>query len=194
MTLGVWTLPDMTSPPGARGDGRCTTDSPGPAWFWRTNQLTWAGADRYSNSDTEWLAMYLADVVRRGTREVRDVLRAETPTHGYLRDRIVAIMVATVGADLICAVLAFSFEVHARGTQIHSFAGALFWTSTQLLTVSSSLQNPITPGGRILDVAMELYAITVVASMAGAIGAFMIKRGHENQTVGRSEAIGVPRT
>jgi hypothetical protein len=31
----------------------------------------------------------------------------------------------------------------------------------------------------VLDVAMEIYAITVVASLAGAMGAFMVKRGAE---------------
>src|SRR5947209_14873342 len=111
--------------------------------------------------------------------EVRDVLRAGTPTHGRLRDRLVAIAVATVGFDLVCAVLAFLFEHHLNQTQIESFGSALFWTTTQLLTVSSSIQNPISFPGRVLDILMEIYAITVIASLAGALGAFLIKRGEE---------------
>lgn len=79
----------------------------------------------------------------------------------------------------MCAVLAFVFEHHGKQTQILSFGSALFWTSTQLLTVSSSVQNPVSTLGRLLDVAMEVYAITVVASLAGAMGAFMVKRGAE---------------
>lgn len=85
----------------------------------------------------------------------------------------------TVGVDLLCAVLALVFEHHAKQTQVTSFGSALFWTSTQLLTVSSSIQNPISTLGRLLDVGMEIYAITVVASLAGAMGAFMVKRGAE---------------
>jgi len=123
--------------------------------------------------------MYLTGVIRSMAVEVRDVARARTPTHGRLRDRLVGIAVVTVGVDLVCAVLAFLFEHHGRQTQILSFGSALFWTSTQLLTVSSSLQNPVSTPGRVLDVAMELYAITVVASLAGAMGAFMVKRGAE---------------
>lgn len=111
--------------------------------------------------------------------EVRDIVRARTPTHGHLRDRLVAIAVATIGVDLICAVLALFFEHDAKQTQITSFGSSIFWTSTQLLTVSSSIQNPISTAGRVLDVAMEAYAITVIASLAGAIGAFMVKRGRE---------------
>ena len=55
----------------------------------------------------------------------------------------------------------------------------MFWTTTQLLTVSSQIKNPITVGGRILDVFMEIYAITVIAGLAGAIGSFLQKRGQE---------------
>jgi hypothetical protein len=55
----------------------------------------------------------------------------------------------------------------------------MFWTTTQLLTVSSSMQNPISFPGRVLDVVMEIYAITVIAALAGALGAFLIKRGEE---------------
>jgi hypothetical protein len=123
--------------------------------------------------------MYLARVMRDTAGEVRDVARARTATHGRLRDRLVGIAVATIAIDLVFAVLALVFEHGAKQTQITSFGSAIFWTSTQLLTVSSSIQNPISTPARVLDVAMEAYAITVVASLAGAIGAFMIKRGHE---------------
>lgn len=123
--------------------------------------------------------MYLVRVMRETAGEVRDIARARTPTHGRLRDRLVGIALATIGIDLICAVLAFVFEHHAKQTQITSFGSAMFWTSTQLLTVSSSILNPISTPGRVLDVAMEAYAITVIAGLAGAIGAFMVKRGNE---------------
>ena len=123
--------------------------------------------------------MYVARVLREAAAEVRGVLRAETPTHGRLRDQLVAIIVVTVGFDLICAVLAFLFEHHQQQTQIKTLGSALFWTSTQLLTVSSSIQNPISFPARVLDVVMEIYAITVIASLAGALGAFLVKRGEE---------------
>ncbi len=123
--------------------------------------------------------MYAAGVIRTTVTEIRDVARAQTPTHSRLRDRLTAIALLTLGVDLLCAVLALVFEHHAAQTQITSFGSALFWTSTQLLTVSSSLQNPISTAARVLDVGMEIYAITVVGSLAGAMGAFMVKRGAE---------------
>lgn len=125
--------------------------------------------------------MYIVQAVRAAATEVRKVARAETPTHGALRDRIVAIAVVTIAIDLICAVLALLFERHVPNSQIQSYGSALFWTSTQLLTVSSQIQNPLSVGGRLLDIGMEAYAITVVASLAGSIGSFMIKRAQEQE-------------
>jgi hypothetical protein len=118
-------------------------------------------------------------LMRRASREAYAVLRASTETHRRLRDRILAVLIATVGIDLICAVIAYFAEHHTKGTDIKSFGSALFWTSTQLLTVSSSIKNPLSTSGRVLDVVMEFYAITVVATLAGSFGAFFQKRGIE---------------
>jgi hypothetical protein len=123
--------------------------------------------------------MYLMRVLGEATTEVRDVVRAGTPTHARLRDRLVAIAAATVGFDIVCAVLGFLFEHDQKQTQIKTLGSALFWTTTQMLTVSSSIQNPISLPGRLLDVVMEIYAITVIGAMAGALGAFLLKRGEE---------------
>jgi hypothetical protein len=123
--------------------------------------------------------VHLTRVMRAARNELRSVFRAETPTHGRLRDVLTVIVVTTVGVDLVCGVLAFVFERHVHATQIHTFGSALFWTSTQLLTVSSQIPNPFSVGGRILDVAMEAYAITVVATLAGSIGSFLVRRAHE---------------
>jgi hypothetical protein len=123
--------------------------------------------------------MYIVGVMRTAASEIRDIARAGTPTHGKLRDRLVALALATLTVDLVCAALALLFEHDAQQTQITGLGSALFWTTTQLLTVSSSIQNPISIGGRLLDVAMEAYAITVISTLAGSIGAFMVKRAHE---------------
>jgi hypothetical protein len=109
--------------------------------------------------------------------------------HARLRDRLVGIAFVTVGIDLLCGVLAFVFEHHEKQTQITSFGSALFWTSTQLLTVSSSITNPTSTAGRLLDVAMEAYAITVIATLAGAIGAFLVRRGHELEQAAEHDKI-----
>ena len=45
--------------------------------------------------------------------------------------------------------------------------------------MSSQLPNPISTGGRILDVFLQAWAISVGASLAGSFGAFFHRRGLE---------------
>jgi hypothetical protein len=121
----------------------------------------------------------ISRVMASAGREVYHVGRGSTTTHRRLRERLTVIAVATVGVDLICGVLVFYLERNAHETQIKTFGSALFWTSTQLLTVSSNLGNPISTGGRILDIFMELWAITVIAALTGAVASFLNKRAEE---------------
>src|SRR5665213_2525492 len=118
-------------------------------------------------------------VLGSAAREFRDVLRGATATHLRLRDHLVTITITTVGVDLFCAIVAFLLERHSAETEIKTLGSAAFWTTTQLLTVSSNIKNPITAGGRVLDVFMEIWAITVIAMLAGAFGSFIQKRGQE---------------
>jgi hypothetical protein len=128
----------------------------------------------------------LRKAMLRSGRELRDVIRAATDTHRRLRDHLVAIVVATIGVDAVCATAAYFLERHAPQTEIKTFGSALFWTTTQLLTVSSQLKNPITTGGRILDVFMEAWAISVVAMLAASFGSFLVKRGRELEQATRA--------
>jgi hypothetical protein len=46
------------------------------------------------------------------------------------------------------------------------------------LTVSSQLRNPISTGARVLDIFFEMWAITVVAALAGSLGSFFTHKHH----------------
>jgi hypothetical protein len=111
--------------------------------------------------------------------EIRKIVRGATPTHAHLRSRLVLVVVATVALDAVASVLILGFERHAPGTEITNIGDAVFWTSTQLLTVSSQLPNPISAPARVLDVFLQAYAISVVAVLAGSWGAFFHRRGME---------------
>ena len=78
----------------------------------------------------------------------------------------------TAIVDLVGALLAWRFESGVKGSDIHGFGDALFFVSVQLLTVSSSLRNPVTTAGKVLDVALEAWAIFVVTAIAGSFAAF----------------------
>ena len=107
------------------------------------------------------------------------LLRGSTPTHLHLRERLVVLIASTLAMDLICSVIAFLTERDKPRSDIHHYGDALFWTTTQLLTVSSQLRNPVTGTGMVLDVVMEFFGITVVAALAGSLGSFLYRRSME---------------
>ena len=117
--------------------------------------------------------------VKAGSREVLKVARGVTPTHEHLRSRLLILLVATVALDAVASVLILAFEQHADRTAITNLGDSVFWTSTQLLTVSSQLPNPISAPARVLDVFLQAYAISAVAILAGSFGAFFHRRGME---------------
>src|SRR5512133_2001371 len=117
--------------------------------------------------------------MREGRREVVRVARAATPTHEHLRTRVLFLFSATLALDAVASLLIFVFERHATGTEITNLGDSLFWTSTQLLTVSSQLPNPISTPARVLDIFLQAWAISVVAILAGSFGAFFHRRGME---------------
>ena len=85
--------------------------------------------------------------------------------HRRLLARILIAIGLSVVADLVGAVLMWHFE-------IHGFGNALFFATVQILTVSSSMKNPVTHAGQIVDVCLELWAIFVVTAVAGAFASF----------------------
>jgi hypothetical protein len=125
--------------------------------------------------------------IRRGGREILRVAGAATPTHEHLRSRLIFLFVATVILDAVASLLILGFERHAARTEITTFGDSVFWTSTQLLTVSSQLPNPISTPARVLDVFLQAYAISAVAILAGSFGAFFHRRGMEREAPDSSE-------
>jgi hypothetical protein len=81
------------------------------------------------------------------------------------RSRIAVLAAVSVAFDLVAAGLALWWERGASAA-FATYWDALFWTTTQLLTVSSQLPNPQRALTKVLDVVLEAYAIVVVASLA----------------------------
>jgi hypothetical protein len=107
--------------------------------------------------------MALSDEV--ATEVAAHIEHEMTVARGRFRSRIAKLTGASIVLDLVAAGLAKLFEdggPHAFAT----YFGALFWTTTQLLTVSSQLPNPEHTATKVLDVVLEAWAIIVVASLA----------------------------
>jgi hypothetical protein len=99
--------------------------------------------------------------------------------HFHLRRRFMFVFGATFVVAVVGALGIYFFDRHAGRTEIHTYGDALFWTSGQLLTVSSQLKNPISTGARILDIFFEAWAISAVAALAGSLGSFFTHKHHQ---------------
>lgn len=94
--------------------------------------------------------------------------------HRRLAARVTIAFCLSAVVDLVCAALMCSFESGLKGSEIHGYGDALFFSTVQILTVSSSLKNPVTNAGQIVDVVLELWAIFVVTVVAGSFASFFL--------------------
>jgi glycerol uptake facilitator-like aquaporin len=125
--------------------------------------------------------------VKHASREAIAVARGTTKTHYHLRRRILMIFGVTAVFAVLCTLVTYFTEHKARGTEIHSLFDAFLFATSQLLT-GSSVANPATDLGKVLELVFDLWAIFVVASLAGSFGAFFHARSKElNAEMERAE-------
>jgi hypothetical protein len=105
-------------------------------------------------------------------REELHRLFAVEERHRRLLARIVIAAVLTVAVAVIGSIAIYAFESGKKGGDIHGFGDSVFFTVVQLLTVSSSLKNPVTTAGKVVDVFLEAWAIFVVTALAGSFASF----------------------
>lgn len=81
--------------------------------------------------------------------------------------------------DAIGTVAMWRLEDDVAGSQIHTLWDAFFFSTVQLLTVSSQMPNPVTTGGRIVDIFLQMTAICFVTGIAGAFASFFLTEEDE---------------
>lgn len=92
--------------------------------------------------------------------------------HRRLLARLVLALVLTSIVFLAGTLLIWTVETGEKGGQINGLGDAAFFTGTQLLTVSSSITNPVTTAGKIIDIVLEVWAIFIVTAVAGSFATF----------------------
>jgi len=105
-------------------------------------------------------------------REELDRLLAVEERHRRLLARLLLAVGLTVAVAVAGSILIYVFENGKKGGDVHGFGDAVFFTVVQLLTVSSSLNNPVTAAGKVVDVMLEAWAIFVVTAVAGSFASF----------------------
>lgn len=92
--------------------------------------------------------------------------------HRRLGARLVIAFGLSVLVFAVGTVLIWVFESGHQGGDIHGLGDAAFFSAVQLLTVSSSINNPLTSPGKVVDVGLEVWAIFVVTAVAGSFATF----------------------
>src|SRR5689334_11483835 len=92
--------------------------------------------------------------------------------HRRLIGRLLIVLLATLAIDAVGTILIYLTERNVRNGDINNLFDAFFFTTVQLLTVSSQIRNPLTTLGRVVDIFLEVWAVIVVAGSAGAIASF----------------------
>lgn len=93
--------------------------------------------------------------------------------HRRLLARLVIALSLTLVVDLVGALFVWNWEGGLKGGDINGFGDSLFFATVQVLTVSSSIKNPLTGIGKVVDVMLELWAIGVVTAVAGSFATFL---------------------
>jgi hypothetical protein len=106
-------------------------------------------------------------------REEITQLKTWGERHRLLVFRLTVIFALTLVVDAIGTALVYFLERHGDGSEVHTVFDAFFFTTVQLLTVSSQLPNPVTTGGRVVDIFLEMWAVLVVAGSAGTFASFI---------------------
>jgi hypothetical protein len=116
-------------------------------------------------------------------RHLRLLFRRAPPRpHHVLRRRLGEALVLIAVADAVGTTLMWLFEDEVRRSAIHNLWDAFFFSTVQLLTVSSQMPNPVTTGGRIVDIVLELTALCLVSAIAGVFASFFLHLGVERES------------
>jgi hypothetical protein len=106
----------------------------------------------------------------RGEEVLRLAKREER--HRRLFARLILAFGLTIAVLAVGTLLIWATEGGQQGGDIHGVGDAAFFCAVQLLTISSSVKNPLTSAGKIIDIGLEIWAIFVVTTVAGSFAAF----------------------
>ena len=98
-----------------------------------------------------------------------EALRHPRSPNELLIARLTLVSLAILVVDLVAAFAFYLLEHDASGTDVTNYEQSLFWTTSQLTSVSSSLRNPITTGGHVLAVGIDFLAVGVVTVLVATI-------------------------
>jgi ion channel len=99
--------------------------------------------------------------------------------HHQLRRRVRSALTIVLVADAVGTALMWISDKEKPRSEIHNLWDAFFFSTVQLLTISSQMRNPVTTPGRIVDIFLELVGVGFVSAVAGSFASFYLNLGEE---------------
>jgi voltage-gated potassium channel len=85
------------------------------------------------------------------------------------------VLIAAGAIIVVCAGLDLAFEGHARGSNIHTFADALWWALVTVTTVGYGDHYPVTAGGHGVAVVLMLVGIGLIGVLTATIASYFVE-------------------
>jgi voltage-gated potassium channel len=126
--------------------------------------------------------MWSGSPLHRVLKSLHATAFSQSERFHQFRRHMAEIAVATVIVIAVGTLLVFHFERHASGTAITNVGDSLFWTTAQVLTVSSQMPNPQTTGGRIVDVFLMAYAVVFIGLLVNVFGKVLLRDDEEEES------------
>jgi hypothetical protein len=105
-------------------------------------------------------------------KEPAGLLFGHEKRHQRLHGRLIGLVTASLLLDFLIAGLLYRFDSFSDKPH-QNFGKAIAWTTSQMLVGGSSYAPPA-HAGHILEVVLQVYAIIVIAAIAGSFASFFI--------------------
>jgi voltage-gated potassium channel len=100
----------------------------------------------------------------------------------YVVALVVAIMLAAAGLEV-------AFEAHARGSTIHNYGDALWWSVVTVTSVGYGDESPVTAAGRAVAVVLMITGIALFGVVAASIASYFVEQDTDRKVEARMDEI-----
>jgi voltage-gated potassium channel len=90
------------------------------------------------------------------------------------------VLLAVMAIIFACSALVLSFEVHAKGSNIHNFGDALWWAIVTVTTVGYGDKYPVTAGGRGVATVLMFVGIGLIGVLTATVASFFVEESADD--------------
>jgi voltage-gated potassium channel len=100
----------------------------------------------------------------------------------YVVGLVVVIMLAAAGLEV-------AFEAHAKGSSIHNYGDALWWSVVTVTSVGYGDESPVTDAGRAVAVVLMITGIALFGVVAASIASYFVEQDTDRRVEERMDEI-----